>query len=60
MNPGGTGQDLYSAALTLNYKPVPSLKIQPEVRIDHTTFAGGFVPGKKTRVVYGAGVSYLF
>ncbi|HVV71042.1 MAG TPA: outer membrane beta-barrel protein [Verrucomicrobiae bacterium] len=60
MNPAGTGQDLSSVALTLNYKPVPSIKIQPEIRFDHTSWSGGFVPGKQNRVVYGAGVSYLF
>lgn len=60
LNPLGTGQDLSSVALTLNYKPVPSIKIQPEIRFDHTSWAGGFVPGKQNRVVYGAGISYLF
>jgi len=60
LNPPGTGQDLSSVALTLNYKPVPTIKIQPEVRFDHTSWAGGFVPGHQNRVIYGAGVSYLF
>lgn len=60
LNPLGTGQDLSSVALTLNYKPVPTIKIQPEVRFDHTSWSGGFVPGKQNRVIYGAGVSYLF
>jgi hypothetical protein len=59
-NPLGTGQDLTSVALTLNYKPVPTIKIQPEVRFDHTSWSGGFVPGKQNRVFYGAGASYLF
>ena len=31
-NPPGEGQDLSSVALTLNYKPWPNLKIQPEVQ----------------------------
>jgi len=60
LNPVGTGQDLTSVALTLNYKPIPSIKIQPEIRWDHTSWAGGFVPGKQNRIIYGAGVSYLF
>jgi hypothetical protein len=60
LNPPGTGQDLSSVALTLNYKPVPTIKIQPEVRFDHTSWSGGFVPGKQNRVIFGAGVSYLF
>jgi hypothetical protein len=53
------GQDLSSIALTLNLKPVPSIKIQPEVRFDHTSLPGGFGT-KKDRVIVGAGVSYLF
>lgn len=60
MNSPGTGQDLSSVALTLNYRPVPTIKIQPEIRFDHTSWSGGFVPGKQNRVVYGAGVSYIF
>jgi hypothetical protein len=60
MNPPGKGQDLFSTALTLNYKPRPNIKIQPEIRFDHTSYAGGFVPGKQNRVIFGAGVSYLF
>jgi hypothetical protein len=59
-NPPGTGQDLTSVALTLNYKPLPNIKIQPEVRFDHTSWSGGFVDGKQNRVIFGAGISYLF
>jgi hypothetical protein len=59
-NPPGTGQDLTSVALTLNYKPLPNLKIQPEVRYDHTSWSGGFVDGKQDRWIVGAGISYLF
>jgi hypothetical protein len=54
-----TGQDVGSLTLTLNYKPIPSLKIQPEVRYDHTSLANAF--GKSDhRFLIGAGVSYLF
>jgi hypothetical protein len=60
MNPPGTGQDLSSLALTLNYKPMPNLKIQPEIRFDHTSWSGGFVSGKQNRAIFGAGISYLF
>ncbi len=60
LNPPGTGQDLTSVALTLNYKPVPRLKIQPEIRFDHTSWSGGFVAGKQNRVIFGAGASYIF
>jgi hypothetical protein len=58
-NPPGDGQDLSSVALTLNYKPIPSIKIQPEVRFDHTSQPNGFGT-KRDRVVVGAGVSYLY
>jgi len=54
-----TGQDVGSLTLTLNYKPVPSLKVQPEVRYDHTSLNNAF--GKSEhRFLSGAGVSYLF
>lgn len=51
--------DLASLTLTFNFKPTPNIKIQPEIRYDHTSYAGGF-DGKKDRVTIGAGVSYLF
>jgi hypothetical protein len=60
LNPVGVGQDLSSVALTLNYTPVPAIKFQPEIRYDHTSYSGGFVPGKQNRVIFGAGLSYLF
>lgn len=60
LNAPGTGQDITSVALTLNYKPLPNIKIQPEIRFDHTSWSGGFVPGKQDRVIFGAGASYLF
>jgi hypothetical protein len=58
MSPDATG-DLASVALTLNYKPVPSIKIQPELRFDHTSYKDGF-DGVQDRFLIGAGVSYLF
>lgn len=60
LNAPGTGQDLASLTLTLNWKPLPNIKIQPEIRLDHTSWAGGFVSGKQYRVIIGAGASYLF
>ena len=57
--PANNGMDLYSATLTFNFKPVPNIKIQPEIRYDHTSLQGGF-DGKSNRVILGAGVSYLF
>jgi hypothetical protein len=59
-NPAGVGQDLSSVALTLNFRPIPNLKIQPEIRYDHTSYSGGFVDGQENRVIFGAGISYLF
>lgn len=57
-SPDGTG-DLASVALTLNYKPVPNIKIQPEIRFDHTGYKDGF-DGVEDRFLIGAGASYLF
>ena len=45
--------NLASLTFTLNYKPFPNVKIQPEVRYDHTSYAGGF-DGKENRVIVGA------
>lgn len=51
--------DLGSLTLTLNWKPIANLKIQPEVRWDGTTYGGGF-DGEKSRVTVGAGATYMF
>jgi len=55
----GAGQELTSVTLTLDYKPVPTLKIQPEIRWNHTdnTLAFGY---KKDQIIVGMGASYLF
>ena len=57
--PINDGQDLYSATLTFNYRPAPNVKIQPEIRYDHTSLEGGF-DGEENRVIIGAGLSYAF
>ncbi|WP_309721735.1 outer membrane beta-barrel protein, partial [Armatimonas sp.] len=56
-----TGQDLSSFTLTLNWRPAKNIKIQPEIRYDHTS-AGLFdgQNGTHHRVIAGVGVSYLF
>ncbi len=54
-----TDGDIASVALTFNFKPVAGLKIQPEVRYDHTSFAGAF-DGEDDRFIIGAGVTYSF
>ncbi|MBX3747616.1 MAG: outer membrane beta-barrel protein [Verrucomicrobiae bacterium] len=50
---------LSSLTLTLNFSPAPNVRIQPEIRYDHTSYAGGF-DGHRDRFIFGAGVSYLF
>lgn len=57
----GTDPDgaLSSVTLTFNYKPAPNIKIQPEIRWDHTSFKNG-LDGKQDRFIVGAGVSYMF
>ncbi len=57
--PVNSGQNLVSATLTLNYRPLPNVKIQPEIRYDHTSLASAF-DGHTHRFILGAGVSYLF
>jgi hypothetical protein len=61
---GGGGQQLSSLTLTLDYKPVPALKIQPEIRWNHTSYPEGFATssggGKRDQVIVGMGASYLF
>jgi len=51
--------DLGSLTATLNLHPTASLKIQPEIRYNKTTYAGGF-EGKNNQVIIGVGASYLF
>jgi hypothetical protein len=51
--------DLESFTLTFNWKPAPAIKIQPEVRYNHTSYSGGF-NGKDHQFIIGAGASYLF
>ena len=48
-----------SLALALNFKPVKSVKIQPEIRYDTSTYAGAY-DGKNSRWIAGIGISYLF
>ena len=57
--PVNTGNDLTSFAFTVNFKPAPNVKIQPEVRFDHSSLKGAFGT-HNDRVILGLGVSYLF
>ena len=56
----GAGQDLTSVTFTLNYRPVGPVKIQPEVRWNHSNFSGAFGNGKSDQVIVGMGATYLF
>jgi hypothetical protein len=51
--------DLASLTLTLNWKPAPNIKIQPEVRWDYTAYKDG-LDGRQSRCIVGCGISYLF
>lgn len=51
--------DLASFTLTLNWKPMPNIKVQPEIRVDTTSYAEG-LDSHGARLIVGAGVSYLF
>jgi len=55
----GAGQALTSVTLTLDYKPVPSLKIQPEIRWNHSDYSGA-LNGRHDQLIVGMGASYLF
>jgi hypothetical protein len=50
---------LGSLTLTLNLKPVPNVKIQPEIRYDYTGIKAG-LNGRKDRFTIGCGATYLF
>ena len=51
--------NLASFTLTLNWKPAPNIKVQPEIRVDTTSFAEG-LDTHGARLTLGMGVSYLF
>lgn len=48
-----------SLTLTFTFKPVPNLRIQPEVRYDFAGYDGAY-DGEDGRFTIGAGVSYSF
>ena len=51
--------NLASFTLTMNWKPVPNFKVQPEVRYDTMSYKNG-LDGHGGRLIFGAGASYLF
>lgn len=52
-------KELYSETLTLNYKPLPSLQVRPELRYDRAAAKGAF-NGKKDQFTVSCGVAYLY
>jgi hypothetical protein len=57
--PINTGQELYSVTLTLNYKPVPELRISPELRWDRSSRRDAF-DGHRDQVTIGVGAAYFY
>jgi len=53
------GGDIGSLTLTLNFKPVPNIKIQPEIRYDYTSYNDG-LNGKSHQLIIGCGATYMF
>jgi hypothetical protein len=51
--------EITSIALTLNIKPVPNVRLQPEIRFDNTSYKDAF-DGQENRFLIGMGASYLF
>lgn len=54
-----TDGNLASFTLTYNWKPTASLKVQPEIRVDTTSFAEG-LDSHGARLTVGLGATYLF
>ena len=54
-----TSSDIGSLTLTLNLKPTPAIKIQPEIRYNYTTY-GGRLDGRKNAFIVGCGATYMF
>ena len=50
---------LSSLTFTLNLKPAPNIKIQPEIRYDATSYSKG-LDGSDNRLIIGCGVTYMF
>ena len=56
---GQRPQDLSSVTLTLNWKPTGNMKIQPELRWNHSTIDTA-LNGKSDQFIVGMGASYMF
>jgi hypothetical protein len=55
----GSGQNLTSVTFTIDYKPTPTLKIQPEIRWNHSSYSGS-LNGDRDQMILGMGASYMF
>ena len=55
----GVGQELYSATLTLNVKPVVNLQVRPEFRWDRSSNNDAF-NGHGDQFTAGVGVAYIY
>ncbi len=58
LSPSPNG-NLESFTVTFNWRPVSYLKIQPEFRVNHTSYTGGFA-GKQNEYIVGLGATYSF
>ena len=56
----GSGQNLMSATLTLDYMPAPQIKIQPEIRWNHSSYSGAFATANRDQFIIGMGATYMF
>lgn len=54
-----TGQELYSLTYTLNFKPVPEVRIAPEIRWDRSSWNDAF-DGHQDQVTIGFGAAYFY
>jgi hypothetical protein len=55
----GAGQALTSVAFTLDYMATAALKIQPEIRWNHSSYPGS-LNGERDQMIIGMGASYMF
>jgi hypothetical protein len=54
-----TGQELYSLTFTANFRPVPELRLSPEIRWDRSSKNNAF-DGHKDQVTLGVGAAFFY
>ncbi|MEK0445955.1 MAG: hypothetical protein RLZZ399_1276 [Verrucomicrobiota bacterium] len=57
--PINSSRDVTGVTLTFNYNPLPNVKIQPEIRYDHSSVGRDF-GSTADRIIVGAGITYSF